>query len=413
MATTSDTSAPAYNVDDWKLLNELALACKGDIAKLYPALKNEQALKQILHLIGIAPVVISSLAATETALRTSRQSAENFAAKYDKVSATSAQLEIDNLDAQLQLEQANTEINGLRGQVQLLREMRASGELERMAAEQPRRSPAHPDAEMFTGLVKDKSLLTTWLKDIHMKLLRNADWFPTEQDKMCHMVARLSHDARKQIDSGVGEDGVVTFASTAEIVTILKNAFGNVNERQDAEQDILVMVAKKNEPFIDFFPRWSAVINLTTFNDAAKIALLWKILPIPIRTRLNGEKNLTDKFDEYCTLVRDFDGQLRHADSKGYAAVSTGPLNVSSTMITPPLTSSPVPLGDPMDLSALSWTVGTKPVGDLQKAERRKYCINNDLCLWCAKPGHRVTDCAETPSNKKKAEEKKKAEGKA
>lgn len=358
----------------------------------------------------------TTLTTSNTALTTSNTALQNRITELlqegNKALTEKSELESKTTDTLEELEDAQDRIRVLQGQVELLRDMRSSGQLSATtSANQTRRSAPHPDPDDFYG--NNPTTLPAFLKDIHMKLDANADWYPKEADKMRYVVAKLKGDARDQVDSGILETGEITYTDVAAILTVLKGAYGNVNETKTAQVDIFSMHAKKSERFIDFLPSWLTVINKTKFDDVAKIAMFWLILPVAVRGRFNIASDRPTEFATYVGKAREYDGELRHTDPN-YDASSRGPppppaafLKLPSPSSIPgPAPSPPARDPDAMDLSAMSWKIGQRPKGDVQKAERKQYCFENDLCLWCTKPGHRLLDCKDLPANKQKAKEK-------
>ena len=286
----------------------------------------------------------------------------------------------------------------------------------------PRLSPQHPDPEIFSG--ETPALLPRFLKSMQHKLVMNADWYDTEEKRMIYFSSRLCGKAHDQIDGGFQDGGVIKFKDVEEIATLLRRAFGDVDETSTAQAKLLEM-AQGHQPLVTFLPTWQALALKTGFDDTALIAILRKALHKEILNRLSfiSPDNIPKDLDGFLTQVRTLDSTLRQIDpqyeKKGKHRSSTTAITTTAfspnvpTTIATPMTSgptSPQPVDDPMEIS-LVWipAPGKRPKTTQEKAAHRRYCFDNDLCLLCDSPKHKIADCPHSHVNKKKAEKGKAA----
>ena len=286
-----------------------------------------------------------------------------------------------------------------------------------------KRTPAFPDPEKFSGSGGAKNVtknLTNFLQDMNLKLRFNDDWYATEQHRMGYFFSRLADTARGAVQEGLRPDGSFSYLSVAEMIQVLQQSFGILNQQADASKRILSL-KQGNQLLSTFLPAWLEIKGYTNFNDEAAIAILREALHFDIITRLSytNPSDLKTDLIGFCAQVRETDTVLRQLNPNYYKAGNTGggasfTPNVKTTITT----TTP---GDPMDLSAsqsktVVWTAtdvakNRRPVGDAEKLARRNYLFAHSLCLWCASDKHRAADCPDSPWVKKaKAEATKKSE---
>ena len=261
------------------------------------------------------------------------------------------------------------------------------------------RTAPQTDPEPYTG--KDPLLLPKFSKDIAIKLASNADWYPDEQSRMRYLVGRLSGTAWDTIEYGILQDGTVTFDSVDDIFSLLNSSYGDIDEEGSA-QDSIMDYNQGNLPLVKFLPVWHTLAKKSQFNDSALIALLRRALHPEIMARLSftDAADLPQSLREYIALVRKTDAVLRRVDPQYFARKKLRPTTalIHPTVPTPAPLPPPVLPDDPMDLSA-AWVSGTgrKPKTPEEKRLHRQYCLQHSLCLYCAKPDHRLADCPTRP----------------
>jgi hypothetical protein len=262
------------------------------------------------------------------------------------------------------------------------------------------RTAPQTDPDPYTG--RDPSLLPKFIKDIAIKLASNADWYPDEQSRMRYVAGRLSAIAWDTIEYGILQDGTVAFESVDEIFSLLNSSYGDIDEKGTA-QDSIMDYSQGNLPLIKFLPVWHALAKKSHFDDVALIAHLRRALHHEIMARISftDVADVPTSLGEYIALVRKTDAALRRVDPQYFSKKKPRSTTATST----PAVSAPAPLplpsrlsDDPMDLSA-AWVSGTgrKPKTPEEKRLHRQYCLKNNLCLYCAKPDHRLTDCPTRP----------------
>jgi hypothetical protein len=286
--------------------------------------------------------------------------------------------------------------------------------LENGGGGQRRLSPEHPNPDTFHGK-DDRHKLSYFIKEMRDKLAVNADWYATEEDKMRYFKTRLRDDAYNAVEHGFAEDGTILFKEVSEIITLLRQSFGNVDEKGTSQQTIMKL-RQNNKPTIEFLNEWLDVAQKTGFDDEAKIAHLKNALHIKVLERL------THLQLSHTPVAKDLTGflaQIRYIDSiirsiePNYTKARQTPnhnphlLNTQAPEITTPLVTT-TNGGDAMDLNAatVEWSNpdGTRrPKNDAERKARKEYNLKHGLCLWCDMPGHVATYCCKARWNSGKA----------
>ena len=92
----------------------------------------------------------------------------------------------------------------------------------------------------------------SWRIQIKGKLRANADYFPTEEDRMFYTFSRTTGDAQKHLLSRYDEDSPFRFASATEMIQHLASIFVNPNKVRDARYDYNKLVIRTRQAFTEF-----------------------------------------------------------------------------------------------------------------------------------------------------------------
>ena len=323
-----------------------------------------------------------------------------------KTERNSANEKVTQLQAQLQpfIDDSTNLVNQLNAEITKLKFEKETN----LNAFTPtsRLSPAHPDPDTYHG---DAKTLSIFLREVQAKLTVNADWYPTEATKMIYLKSRLRGRAYNTVIQGFAIDGSISYNTTKDIVALLQQSFGNIDEEGTAQQDIM-KIRQNQKATPEFLNEWSQIAAKTGFDDKAKIAHLKHALHPEILIRL---QQLQLSMVPIKTDLPGFLEQIRRIDS---IIRSTNPDYVKTKSVLPssilknltpdiPIELTTTQGGDAMDLSAI-WTnaSGNKiPQNDEEKLARREFCFKHGLCNWCNAKGHKATFCAKAPWNSDKA----------
>ncbi|KAF5179766.1 Reverse transcriptase domain protein [Thalictrum thalictroides] len=247
-----------------------------------------------------------------------------------------------------------------------------------------------------------------------MKFIANHDWYPSEQSKMLYLVSRLKGKAYSTIAHGINRDGTIKFPTADDILVALEQAFADVDECNAARRQILTIKQGTKETS-SHISDWYEVALKTGLSDNALINHLYDSLHPAIVAQIQNRTMLRQQMptdlSSYLVEVRHIDAVLR-SSNPSYTKIKSTP-SIFHPLISPINSTNTQTLDDPMDLSAaktVSSTIWTTkdaaahriPRNEAEKAAKRSYCFENNLCSWCYDPGHRARICAEARWNKGK-----------
>ena len=148
-----------------------------------------------------------------------------------KTERNSANEKVTQLQAQLQpfIDDSTNLVNQLNAEITKLKFEKETN----LNAFTPtsRLSPAHPDPDTYHG---DAKTLSIFLREVQAKLTVNADWYPTEATKMIYLKSRLRGRAYNTVIQGFAIDGSISYNTTKDIVALLQQSFGNIDEEGTA-----------------------------------------------------------------------------------------------------------------------------------------------------------------------------------
>ncbi|KAH0603713.1 uncharacterized protein H6S33_007372, partial [Morchella sextelata] len=118
------------------------------------------------------------------------------------------------------------------------------------------RSEKLPDPEVFRG-DRDRERLHLFKQQMRIKLLGNADRYPTLQSKLSYAFSRLEGVAANQFLQYVGEGGI-TLPSMLRFYEVLDTAFGDPDRMRTARRN-LRNIRQRNRTFADYFAEFQRV----------------------------------------------------------------------------------------------------------------------------------------------------------
>lgn len=267
-------------------------------------------------------------------------------------------------------------------------------------------SPAHPDPDHFTG---DPQALNSFLLSMLLKLRQNADWYPTEQNRMIYFVSRLAGRGLDQVSDAIDSSGHIHYATVDALVAELETAFADVGRADKASRKIL-QARQGQSALSSFLPQWLADAKLSDLNDGGKIQCLKLALHPALLNRLTFCQQKFGSLKEYLEVVRDQDALLRSLDATYFRKNTSSAATAIGYQVSPSHTPAPASFGDPMDLSAAQlqpdFRIGTfdpatttrRPVTSQERGARRDYAKYHHLCIYCLKPGHVLASCPTRPA---------------
>ena len=275
-------------------------------------------------------------------------------------------------------------------------------------ASSTQRTPKFPDPEKY-GRAREE--LESFKYAFRVKLRANYDWYPTEDMKLDYAFSCLKNVVRIQMLFRMNEGNVLKFHSVEKLLHCLNVNFGDQNKKQTAQNKIRSLKMGKRL-FAEYLAEFQQYISDTGFDiDNQKYSFLtgcsWELQKLLVQH--DTDRMTFDEIVSICQVLWIRDQLANQAKPKNYPNFTQPISNTVSTSnifpvrgyVTPsaprfttpatttfaqPLTAPQSDQGDPMDLSAFRGP--KKPL----TPEERKYRFDNNLCLYCGKPGHRVMD---------------------
>ena len=266
----------------------------------------------------------------------------------------------------------------------------------------PQRTPKFPDPEKY-GRAREE--LESFKYAFRAKFRANYDWYPTKDMRFDYAFSCLKNVVRTQMLFKMNERNVLKFYSVEKLLRFLNVNFGDQNKKQTAQNKIRFLTMGK-KPFAEYLAEFQQHIKNTGFDiDNQKYSFLigcsWELQKFLVQHDI--DRMTFDEIIFICQILWIKNQLANQAKPKNYSNFTHPVLNSNASptsntfpvrgYITPSITTfvqppAPVPIdqGDPMDLSA------SKGLRKPFTPEERKYRFDNNLCLYCGKPGHRIMD---------------------
>jgi Retrotransposon gag protein len=278
------------------------------------------------------------------------------------------------------------------------------------------KSEKMPDPPIFYG---DQKQIRGWMADMSMKLLVNADRYPTVQSQLAYIVSRTGGNAKEQLLPHI-KNGQVKIDSSEACFTILSVAFDDPDRKATALRK-LRNLKQGNKPFNEYLAEFQRYIAEADYNDEAKKnTLMGGISDELLDLMVTQDEPST--YDASITLLQKLDSK-RRARNIVYSYKHTAPTRPvfqspqapDQRQPVPPAPSNssgfrtvprpqapsflPTPRAEPdvMDLSqaikkrapSRDYKGPRRPISDTEKQRR----IDDDDCLYCGEHGHYARDC--------------------
>jgi hypothetical protein len=301
----------------------------------------------------------------------------------------------------------------------VIEELRAKLAIAELAATAQPRSPASvakseklPDPPIFYG---DQREIRGWMADMNMKLLVNADRYPSLQSQLAYVVSRTGRNAKNQLLPYV-KAGVIKFASLEDCFSVLNLAFDDPDRKATALRKLRTL-KQGNKPFNEYLTEFQQYIAEVDYNDESKKNTLMGGISDELQDLLvTQDEPLT--YSAAVTLLQKLDSKRRarnivYSYTRQHTPRPTLPIGKSNQPYTTQTTQHtqtyrPIPRPflppnardpDVMDLSQANKdrtqprnreNKGPRPpVTDAEKQRR----IDDDDCLYCGFHGHYARDC--------------------
>ena len=253
------------------------------------------------------------------------------------------------------------------------------------------RSQKIPDPDKFNG---DRAKYRNFVSKLRLKLMSDANSFPTEVHKLAYAFSLLEGAAYDQVRAYIttDEDGNDRFdlANIAALFRILESAFDDPDRARNAMRKIKEIKQGKRDfsTYVADFMRYAPDVEL---NTPSKIDYLRSGLSEEILRHLISvvEPETWDGFTSLClridNKVRMHQAEMKSRNPSGTTQVSSYSRTTTTTPAATPTTSTATGTqSGPMDLSGIRGPLSTQ-----EKARR----MAEGLCLYCGGLGHMARDC--------------------
>ena len=192
-------------------------------------------------------------------------------------------------------------------------------------------TPKYPDPVMFNS---DRVKLCPFLTQLWLKLSSNADWFPTEKDKLGYTVSCLEGITANQILPYVTRDDVNTLLvlSVEILTTLLTQAFSDSNSKITAQWE-MHNLKQANWDFSTYLAEFLCLTLDTEYDDNTKLTALRKGLSHELCALLLTILDKPDNFNDYVKLLQKLNSkqQVKKQRTKTYAACTSALTTTVST----------------------------------------------------------------------------------
>ncbi|KAH8144393.1 uncharacterized protein LAJ45_11617 [Morchella importuna] len=174
------------------------------------------------------------------------------------------------------------------------------------------RSEKLPDPEVFRG-DRDRERLHLFKQQMRIKLLGNADRFPTLQSKLSYAFSRLEGIAANQFLQYVGEEGIA-LPSMLRFYEISDTAFGDPDRMRTARRN-LRNIRQRNRTFADYFAEFQRYAAESGMDEVSRIEALMEGINAELdESMIHHETPAT--VDACATLLQRLDNRRRAAEAK-------------------------------------------------------------------------------------------------
>lgn len=253
------------------------------------------------------------------------------------------------------------------------------------------REPKLPTPERFNG---NRKLYRVFMSQVNTIFTLNPSRFPTDQTRILFIGSLLVSDCAKWFEAVISKTPAsswtyATFLETFE--KLFKEPLDEIIARREIQQ-----LRQKTLPATVYATKFMSLSVLTGFNNEALLDLFRQGLNDDIKDVLASSANVPKDLTGFFNHVITVDNRLheRRLEKGSYK-----PARWSRPAAANYENGGPVP----MDLNNVT-TRGDhrfQPAPSprsLTQEEKQRRLVNN-LCLYCAQPGHIATNCSARPKN--------------
>jgi Zinc knuckle len=156
----------------------------------------------------------------------------------------------------------------------------------------------------------------SWRIQIKGKLRANADYFPTEEDRMFYTFNRTTGDAQKHLLSRFDEGSPLRFISATEMIQHLASIYINPNKVRDARYDYNKLVMRTGQAFIEFQTIFLHLAGEAQIPSTSLRLDLYDKLTTQLQTPIAAMLEDLDTYDKLATRCLSLDTELKRISTR-------------------------------------------------------------------------------------------------
>jgi Zinc knuckle len=156
----------------------------------------------------------------------------------------------------------------------------------------------------------------SWRIQIKGKLRANADYFPTEEDRMFYTFNRTTGDAQKHLVPRYDEGSPFRFVSATEMIQHLTSIFVNPNKVRDARYDYNKLVMRTGQAFTEFQTTFLHLAGEAQIPSTSLRLDLYDKLTIQLQTPIAVMLEDLDTYDKLATRCLSLDTELKRISTR-------------------------------------------------------------------------------------------------
>ena len=170
----------------------------------------------------------------------------------------------------------------------------------RSSRRQARQSPKHDDPDKLD----DGTSLTysAWKSLLRGKLRANADWWPTEQDRINYVFSRTTGEAQQHLDPRIDEDSLDPWLTVDEMLEFLDTVYRDYYEAERADNAFHQLEQHKGQEFNEFHTEFARLASVGRVPTSTWRSQLWRKLNKEYYNRLLATHH---QYPTYQSLVRE------------------------------------------------------------------------------------------------------------
>ena len=139
-----------------------------------------------------------------------------------------------------------------------------------------KRSPKHADPPKLDD--GTDPTYTAWRALLRGKLRANADWWPTEQDRIDYVFSCTEGEAQRHLEPRIDEDSAEPWRSVDEMLAHLNTIFRNHFEAERSENAFYALKQSNGQEFSDFHTEFARLASVGRIPSSTWRSHLWRKL---------------------------------------------------------------------------------------------------------------------------------------